>query len=775
MSKIDLSKNSVTELQSILYGWYDKLTPKQFKMGDHSVIGNPGQAEIERQTRIYIRGTLNTEKYRFDSVDVYGNPDRVIVHFIINITDYAKVNGKNYVHAKNDDFIRLKSYLLNNARIRTKVENKIKTGDFYRLTADEVISEVNRVITGNESKLNFLPTRFQVEAEEKAYRSFVEFQHRKFLLDCTMRFGKCFTAYSIAKRLGAKNILILTGRPKISDGWRRDLEHTNFGGSTFVTTLGQEIPVSFSNDGGVTVIFASFQGAKHNHKIGLNEVKSTLKNVINQDIDLVIIDEAHAYLSPSAIDFIAKLNAKYELWVSGTPFKAYELGMFNGVTDTYCFTLIDMLVEKRRVENLIKNGVAVLEMDRRMTEFPWPQILVAEHPKYESVELSDQNLRFSLLLSSSNGVANYQQDVTKLLYQLFNSSLGKRALTNLGNRGKGLAYPITGNCIWIVVPAGKDDNDETSVAAGSVISNTILSDPYLNSIYAPLVIKGDKTELNVSHFIIDAKNAGKKPVIISCRSLNTGTTFPDIDTIIFLTETSSVSDFLQTVGRAMNPKKGKKHITVICYGVEMVVTMINKMVEYSIKDGQTHNKVMSELLELMPIFTSEVGIKRLDIEKVYAELSSKGSFAKSFGEKTLLDADFDCSEFTEALKMTGESISNTKTLFSGVNEKGKNKLTIKGTIEKIVISRSDEEKIRDSILEMFRYIGTIIVLSFINDDKIITSLDDLKRANHETVDSIFFPGANDLLLSILASGKVKTEQLDRKISAFYNVEMKNNI
>ena len=51
----------------------------------------------------------------------------------------------------------------------------------------------------------------------------------RFLWNAKMRFGKTFASYQLAKRLGAKRVLVVTFKPAVEDAWRPDLEpHADF-------------------------------------------------------------------------------------------------------------------------------------------------------------------------------------------------------------------------------------------------------------------------------------------------------------------------------------------------------------------------------------------------------------------------------------------------------------------------------------------------------------------------------------------------------------------
>ena len=51
----------------------------------------------------------------------------------------------------------------------------------------------------------------------------------RFLWNAKMRFGKTFSVYQLAKKLGSKKILVVTFKPAVEDAWQADLEnHVDF-------------------------------------------------------------------------------------------------------------------------------------------------------------------------------------------------------------------------------------------------------------------------------------------------------------------------------------------------------------------------------------------------------------------------------------------------------------------------------------------------------------------------------------------------------------------
>ena len=748
-------------LCSVLYLWEDKKRPGDVKFGDHVIEGTPSQIEIELDTKSYIRSQLHRQKYVYDAGDI-------IVHWCIDATTYAQSVGKNYTHAKLDDFIANEKTDLKLYRIKN---------DFYQLSAEELTRKVNAVVYGSASVATYAPHKFQQVAIDKAV-NYYKNDGSNFLLDCVMRFGKSFTSYKIAKELNCKKILVITGRPKVKDGWRTDLDHIDFGGWDFIDSqiVGN---VDYYNPNSLIVaevepqaevIFASFQGGKRDD--------SRINNLINQEIDMVIIDEAHSYFSVEAIDFVKyKLNAKYKLWVSGTPFKAYESGMFDGETDTYRFTLLDLLREKKRVDNAIKAGEVISPIDLRYTEFPNVQFLIADYPTFDVNELyNEQGLNMKALLSSKGTVDNYPDEVHGLLDTLFRSDA--RSPFNMG--GREIKYPVDAKHVWMAVPPGKDDTGELPVAAASTLERVIGKHVLMGDKFSPLAVKGNKDQDDVNRHITLAKQNNKGSIVISCRSLNTGTKFPDINVVVFLSETSSASEFWQTVGRALQPMSGKINITVICYSIEMIVNMANKMVEYSVQPNQTHNQIMTEFLTMMPIFASNgPRIRALDIESVYKQLSSNGSVLKAFGDREIISKDFEdvvlnnLQFFSNIPDVTSDTAPNASNLFtSGV--KGKNAIQKRqGSITPSQKNAIDEARIK--VREFLKLTGSVMAASLIYDEQLIKSSGDLQNINEDIIDRELYPGTKDILITLLNSGALNVAVLDKKISAFYNVELKDKV
>lgn len=186
----------------------------------------------------------------------------------------------------------------------------------------------------------------------------------RFLWNAKMRFGKTFTTYQLAKKLGAKRILVVTFKPAVEDAWQTDLEsHADFNGWQYLSKNSGGDPTQVDRTKPV-VYFGSFQDLLGRDPAG--NIKPKNAWVHRENWDLVVFDEYHfgawrdtakelfegeddavarretsleytedlddvnedlGVLSQKEADFLPIKTRAY-LYLSGTPFKALATGEF---------------------------------------------------------------------------------------------------------------------------------------------------------------------------------------------------------------------------------------------------------------------------------------------------------------------------------------------------------------------------------------------------------------------------------------------------------------
>ena len=112
-------------------------------------------------------------------------------------------------------------------------------GEWFKCSVDKVKAAVLAVWSGEMNEefrtLNFKIRPEQQKAVEKTAAYFKEVQKESpdktphFLWNAKMRFGKTFTAYQLAKKMGWCKVLVLTFKPAVEHAWEEDLKgHIDF-------------------------------------------------------------------------------------------------------------------------------------------------------------------------------------------------------------------------------------------------------------------------------------------------------------------------------------------------------------------------------------------------------------------------------------------------------------------------------------------------------------------------------------------------------------------
>ena len=255
---------------------------------------------------------------------------------------------ENVVYESSREWIRCSA-----KDVRTAIQ-ELRDGKQYSGTHAETFPMREEQRAAVEKTYNYFQSRWDEDADAVP----------EFLWNAKMRFGKTFTAYQLAKRLGAKHVLVVTFKPAVEDSWKNDLEsHVDFDGWQFLSratggNLYRTDPQS------PLVYFGSFQDLMGRDKTGNFKAKHRWLSEIMWD--LVIFDEYHfgawrdtvkelfdgedeavakkeverEYTSAHGIfaeeleeqgsdeDAFVPIAARSYLYLSGTPFKALATGAF---------------------------------------------------------------------------------------------------------------------------------------------------------------------------------------------------------------------------------------------------------------------------------------------------------------------------------------------------------------------------------------------------------------------------------------------------------------
>ena len=233
-------------------------------------------------------------------------------------------------------------------------------GEWFKCSVKDVKAAIIALKTGEvneESRsLDFKMRPEQKAAVEKTadyFQSFRKENHGKpphFLWNAKMRFGKTFTAYQLAKKMGWRKVLVLTFKPAVQNAWEEDLKcHVDFKGWQFISPGG--LSYEDADKKKPFVCFGSFQDYLGKNK-STGGIKTKNEWVHATNWDCVILDEYHygAWRENAKELFEAEDKKEIEfgegegiqdfdeeimpittggyLYLSGTPFRAIASGEF---------------------------------------------------------------------------------------------------------------------------------------------------------------------------------------------------------------------------------------------------------------------------------------------------------------------------------------------------------------------------------------------------------------------------------------------------------------
>lgn len=398
----------------------------------------------------------------------------------------------------------------------------------------------------------------------------------EFLWNAKPRFGKTLSTYDLVRRMNLTNVLVVTNRPSIANSWFDDFKkfigwQTNY---KFVSdndalknkdTLSRKEFIKLLDYGDYKQIaFESLQGLKGSVYFGGDIDK--LEWIKDLHWDLLVVDEAHegvdTYKTDKAFD---KIDRKYTLYLTGTPFKALAEGKF-AEEQIFNWSYAD---EQRSKENWdvtnesSSNPYAVMP---RLNMYTYQMSQIMTERAEQKVDLSngdqvdpafDLNEFFRV---KSNGEFVYDEDVDRFLDTLttnekypFSTPLLRQDLAhtfwilNRVNSAKALAkklkdHPVFGKYDIIVAAGdGKLDDDQ-------------LNEDQLNQ-------ANEKSYDRVIKAISDVENGKSKyigTITLSVGQLTTGVTIKPWTGVLMLSNMKSPAQYMQAAFRAQNPYKVRR-------------------------------------------------------------------------------------------------------------------------------------------------------------------------------------------------------------------------
>jgi eco57I restriction endonuclease len=483
-----------------------------------------------------------------------------------------------------------------------------ETGDI-----DNAIEDIKECYQANSSKYEYyssknkLPQTFHYQRGEQwtlrpnqksAVDSFiraVENGRRNLLMYAVMRFGKSFTSLCCALEISTNIVLVVSAKADVKDEWKKTVEGAgNFSEYVFLDAYDLA-----SNENGIkanreenkkVVIFLTLQDLQD------NAIKDKHKELFQEQIDLLIIDETHfgaraesfgkilenaGYeksdksninkLDDENIDVdlaeeeLKQINARIRLHLSGTPYRILMGSEFEKEDIISFVQFSDIVKEQKEWDKNNLNRDEINEWDNPYYGFP-QMVRFAFNPNRSSREKMEALKRSGITFAFS---------------KLFEPESIKKDTINNRHK-KFINEPEIVDLLQVIDGSKEDENllgflDYDKIKEGKMCRHMVMVLPYCASCDAmeELLSKRKDTFKNLGEYEIinisgvDAGKIYKKPSDIKnkikeCEDLNkktitltvnrmlTGSTVEQWDTMLYFKDTSSPQEYDQSIFRLQN-------------------------------------------------------------------------------------------------------------------------------------------------------------------------------------------------------------------------------
>ena len=412
----------------------------------------------------------------------------------------------------------------------------------------------------------------------------------RFLWNAKMRFGKTFTTYQLAKRIGARRVLVVTFKPAVEDAWQTDLEsHVDFGTWQYLSRSSGSDPTQIDRKKPV-VYFGSFQDLLGRDADGnikpLNEWLHKVK------WDLVVFDEYHfgawrdtaKELFEGEEDSVAKKETKLEyaagleevnedlavlsqkesqflpittkayLYLSGTPFRALSTGEFIE-EQIFNWTYID---EQRAKEEFAaknsgqRNPYGALPQMRLLTyQMPDELVAIASAGEFDEFDLNEF---FAATGTGEDARFKHKSDVQQWL-NIIRGSYAPKAVEHLKT---GTRPPFPYSDVRLLTYLQHSFWFLPNVAACHAMANLLAArhNTFWHE-YNVVVAAGASAGIGLKALPPVRKAIGSgfetKTITLSCGKLTTGVTVPQWSSILMLRNLKSPETYFQAAFRVQSP------------------------------------------------------------------------------------------------------------------------------------------------------------------------------------------------------------------------------
>ena len=414
------------------------------------------------------------------------------------------------------------------------------------------------------------------------------------LLYAVMRFGKSFTSMCCAKEIDARFVVIVSAKADVKEEWKKTVEsHTYFSDYTYLDSAAlrqsDTVIADTFKDGGKIALFLTLQDLQG------DDIKEKHKEVFENTIDLLIIDETHfgargasygkvlqaQHLSKAQIkkelkgldgfetldqveEAVKTLDTKIRLHLSGTPYRVLMSDEFQK-EDIVAFVQFTDIIKAQQDWN-----------DEHLKEDDCDEW---NNPYYGFPQMI--RFAFNPNESSRRKMEQMRKDgITYAFSELFRPLAMTTQADGTHRQFKHEAEIL--DLLEVIDGTKEDENllgflDYDKIKEGKMCRHIVCVLPFRASCdaMAALIQKnkerfknlGDYAIINIAGFdderkykstddvkraIEDFEAANKKTLTLTVNRMLTGTTVPQWDTMLYLKGTASPQEYDQAIFRLQN-------------------------------------------------------------------------------------------------------------------------------------------------------------------------------------------------------------------------------
>jgi hypothetical protein len=461
---------------------------------------------------------------------------------------------------------------------------------------------INDLLFGVRAPNNFSPYLYQQELVDNIVARF-KAGAKDQLLAAIMRSGKCFISYEVARLMGFKKILVITGKTGVNEGWGELLPkgedpHINYINWHYhnynllkkqgYSPSGKDVDVAFFS----LQYFNKHLDALNNKNIPLPQLAA---DALSEEWDLVVFDEQHWGTQTQDTQYLlSAIKWKHKLELSGTAYKTLIQGRYDE-QDVHSFDYVDE--QNRRF-----NGTPE---EQKALEFrPDINFALINIPGKIKEILNDEGFSLAKLLAVKKGQSTFKnvQNVSDFLNFIKTKVYGNKYDDHM-SKFKPYISNINRHTLWIL---------PNSIASAAALKNLLEGHPYFKDFYVILATAGNVTTIKeVKDTINDVdsgkyENKTKGTITLTCGRFLEGTTVPQWWCVHQINDDKSAADYFQGSFRTKSEDKAndKKHVIVYDYNPERFVQVV-----YDInldnnrrKPGQTTGSLIREWREVSDVY-----------------------------------------------------------------------------------------------------------------------------------------------------------------------------